>query len=82
MYSGPPDGIWLGGHVKCPNDECDEIDHGYIKNGLIGFTITLAQPDGQRTRTFLVGKMTGDKIVGTFVDDSGVRGDWTAIREQ
>jgi hypothetical protein len=40
------------------------------------------QPDGKRTRAFWAGKMTGDKIVGTFVDDSGVRGEWTAIRER
>jgi hypothetical protein len=32
-------------------------------------------------KTFLIGKMTGDKIVGTFVDDAGIRGEWTAVRE-
>jgi hypothetical protein len=81
-YTGPPDGVWLGGRTRCPKDECDEIDHGYIKNGLIGFTIELTHPDGQRTTTFLVGKITGDKIVGSFVDDSGVRGEWKAMREK
>jgi hypothetical protein len=26
--------------------------------------------------------MTGDKIVGTFVDDSGVKGEWVAVRNR
>jgi hypothetical protein len=79
-YSGPPDEVWLGGRTKCPKEECDDIDRGFIENEMIGFTIKLTHPDGQRTKTFLVGKMTGNKIVGTFVDDSGVRGEWTAVR--
>ena len=82
LYYTGPDGEWLGGRTKCSKVECDEIDHGYIKDGLVGFTITLAQPDGQRTRTFLVGRVTGNTIVGTFVDDSGVKGEWTAVRER
>jgi Gram-negative bacterial TonB protein C-terminal len=82
LYYTGQQGEWLDGRVKCGKDDCDELDQGYIKDGLIGFTITLTQPDGKRTRAFWAGKMTGDKIVGTFVDDSGVRGEWTAIRER
>jgi hypothetical protein len=82
LYYTGPDAEWLEGRTKCPKDECDEIDHGYIKDGLIGFTIKLAQPDGKRTTTFLVGRMTGDKIVSTFVDDSGVKGEWVAVRNR
>jgi len=81
LYSTGQDGEWLEGRIKCGKDDCDELDQGYIKDGLIGFTITLTQPDGQRTRAFWAGSMTRDRIVGTFVDDLGVRGEWTAIRE-
>jgi hypothetical protein len=81
LYFTGQDGEWLEGRIKCGKDDCDELDQGYIKDGLIGFTITLTQPDGQRTRAFWAGRMTRDKIVGTFVDDLGVRGEWEAIRE-
>jgi hypothetical protein len=39
----------------------------------------LRQSDEQHLRTFLTGKMTDHKIVGTFVDDAGTRGEWTAV---
>ena len=81
LYFTGQDGEWLEGRIKCGKDDCDELDQGYIKDGLIGFTITLTQPDGQRARAFWAGRMTRDKIVGTFVDDLGVRGEWEAIRE-
>jgi hypothetical protein len=81
LYSTGQEGEWLEGRIKCGKDDCDELDPGYIKDGLIGFTITLTQPDGKRTRAFWAGKMNEDKIVGTFVDDLGVRGEWTANRE-
>lgn len=42
---------------------------------------TLSQPDGQRVKSFLVGRIAGDRIVGTFVDDAGTTGGWTALRE-
>jgi hypothetical protein len=51
-----------------------------LKEVLLGFTIKLSQPDGAHVKTFLIGKMTRDKIVGTFVDDAGFRGEWTAVR--
>lgn len=43
-------------------------------------TITLTQPDGKHVKTFLIGKMNGNHIVGTFVDDTGTKGEWSAIR--
>jgi hypothetical protein len=42
LYYTGSDREWLGGRTKCSKVECDEIDHGYIKDGLIGFTIRLA----------------------------------------
>ena len=79
LYYTGQDGEWLEGRIKCGKDDCEELDQGYIKDGLIGFTITLTQPDGKRTRAFSAGKMTEDKIVGTFVDDLRVRGEGRPI---
>jgi TonB family protein len=75
-----PNGEWLEGDALGPKGEKEEIDFGYIEGNLLGFTIKLSQPDGQHVKTFFIGKMTKDKIVGTFVDDAGIRGEWTATR--
>jgi TonB family protein len=79
-YSGP-DGDWLDGNALGPNGESEEIDFGHKEGNFLAFTITLSQPDGQHVKSFLIGKLTGDKIVGTFMDDVGIKGEWTAIRE-
>jgi hypothetical protein len=44
------------------------------------FTRKLAEPGRKRLETYLVGKMSGDKIARTLVDESGVHGTWTAAR--
>ena len=78
-YSGP-NGDWLNGNALGPKGESEEIDFGHYEGNFLVFTITLSQPDGQRMKAFFIGKITGDKIVGTFVDDAGIRGEWTAFR--
>jgi hypothetical protein len=78
-YSGP-DGEWLNGNALNSKGENDEIDFGHKEGDLLGFTISLSHPDGQHIKTFFVGKMMRDKIVGTFVDDAGSTGQWTAVR--
>jgi TonB family protein len=77
-YSGPK-GEWLDGNAIGSKGESEEIDFGHKEGNFLAFTITLSQPDGQHVKTFLIGKMTGDKIVGSFVDDAGIRGEWTAV---
>jgi hypothetical protein len=72
-------GEWLEGDASGPKGEREEIDFGYIEGNLLGFTIKLNHPEGQHGKTFFIGKMTKDKIVGTFVDDAGIRGEWTAV---
>lgn len=78
-YSGP-DGDWLNGNAVGPIGESEEIDFGHKEGNFLAFTISLSQPDGQHVKTFFIGRMAGDKIVGTFVDDAGIRGEWTAVR--
>ncbi|HKW33333.1 MAG TPA: energy transducer TonB [Candidatus Acidoferrum sp.] len=78
-YSGP-NGDWLSCNVVGQKDESEEIDFGHKEGDFLAFTLTLTQPDGKRVKTFFIGKMMGDKIVGTSVDHAGVKGEWTAIR--
>lgn len=78
-FSGP-NGEWLrvdvGGGEE-DNDDYGSIDHA---SGMVTFTKKLKQPDGQDVTTVLVGKMKVKNIVGSFVDDTGVRGEWEAVR--
>ncbi len=78
-YSGP-NGDWLDGNAIGPKGENEELDFGHREGNFLAFTITLSEPDGKHLKTFFVGKMTGDKIVGTFLDDAGIRGEWAAVR--
>jgi hypothetical protein len=84
LESGP-NGEWLS--VKVPEtagdkgEEHPQDDEFSRKDGdFLILSMKLAEPDGKRLETYLTGKMTGDKIIGTFVDESGVRGTWTATR--
>ena len=78
-YSGPH-GDWLAGSALGPEGEKEELNFGHREGDFLAFAITLAYPDGQSRKTFFVGKMIGSKIVGTFVDDTGIRGEWSAVR--
>jgi Gram-negative bacterial TonB protein C-terminal len=74
------DGEWLDGEAVDPSGKSEESDFGHKDGDMLGFTIKLTQPNGQEVKTFLIGKMTANKIVGTFVDETGERGEWNAVR--
>lgn len=78
-YSGP-EGDWLAANFIGPDAESEEIDYGHREGNFLAFTKRLSQPDGKHVKTFFIGKMSGDKIVGTSVDEAGIRGEWTAVR--
>jgi TonB family protein len=78
-YTGA-DGDWLNARTLNSKGETEESDFGHKEGDFLAFTITLSQPDGQHVKTFFVGKMTGNKIVGTFLDAGGTSGKWTAVR--
>ena len=80
LYYSGPNGDWLGGRAIGPKGEKEEIDFGHRERDFLAFTLKLRQSDGQRVKAFLVGRIKGTKIVGTFVDDAGITGDWTAVR--
>ena len=81
-YSGP-DAYWLVVNPRdsaAEDEDSDASQPGSRDGDFLIFSIKLAEPDGKRLKTYLIGKMARDKIVGTFVDESGVRGKWTAAR--
>jgi hypothetical protein len=81
-YSGPNDDEWVDGQILGPNGKSEEIDYGHIKDGLFGFTVNLRQHNGSRVSTFFAGKINKNKITGTFVDNAGMTGEWTAVRQR
>lgn len=78
-YTGA-DGDWLNARTLSSKGEREESDFGHREGDFLAFIVTLSQPDGQHVKTFFVGKMTGSKIVGTFLDANGTSGKWTAVR--
>jgi hypothetical protein len=64
--------------------QIEEIDDGYFDEdrNMFGFTLMLSQPKGEPLNTFFIGKLSGDKITGTFVNDVGTTGEWTAVLEK
>jgi hypothetical protein len=58
----------------------EDVDYGHKEGDFVAFTAKVEWRDGKRTTTFFVGKINGDRITGTFVDDAGVRGKWDGVR--
>ena len=58
----------------------EQLESGYRQGDFLMFMIKLQQTDRKRVKTFFVGKMMKDNIVGTWVDDAGVAGSWTATQ--
>jgi len=79
LYCSGPNTEWLKGDASGPNRERQEIDFGHKEGTFLAFTVKLTEPDGKQIKTFFVGKMTRVKIVGTFVDDAGITGEWAAV---
>jgi len=79
-YSGPK-GEWLSADLKMDNVQTVEsANGGYYEGSFLTFEMKLKPPDGRRVKIFFLGKILKDKIVGTLVDDTGVPGEWTALR--
>ncbi len=48
---------------------------------MLGFDMTIQGLNGKPLRVSLIGKKTGNKISGVFLDYSGTAGTWTAARQ-
>jgi hypothetical protein len=78
LCSGPNED-WLEGSVLAEGEPVD-FDFGHKKGDFLAFTVVLVPSGGTKRTTFFVGWMKGKEITGTFVDDIGTKGKWTAIR--
>jgi hypothetical protein len=82
LYYSGPDGEWLRGKVTDPQGETEEIDYGHQEGSLLGFTVKLWYLHERPVKVFLVGRVIGSKMRGTFIDDTGTTGEWTAVRQK
>ena len=78
-YSGPNED-WLKGSVSDEKSEPIDIDFGHKEGDFLAFTVIFAPSGWTKRTTFFVGRMKGREIIGTFLDDAGTTGHWTAIR--
>jgi len=80
LFNSGPHEDWLKGNVLGPDGGSEEFDFGHKEGDFVAFTVKLRQRNGNQRLTFFVGKLKGNRIVGTFVDDTGLTGRWTAVR--
>jgi hypothetical protein len=84
ILTSGPEGRWLEGDMTSGQGQKEGIDYGHFDEdrNMFAFTVMLSQPKAKRLHTFFIGKINGDKMTGTFVDDEGMTGQWTAVREK
>jgi hypothetical protein len=71
----------LGGYVIGPGSKKQELRDPHQDGDMLGFDMTIQGPDGKPLRVSVLGKKTGNKIAGVFLDYSGTSGTWTAVRQ-
>jgi hypothetical protein len=74
------DGYVIGNEVGRTGKK-EEIRQAHLDGNMLGFDATLKGPSGSPLRVSLLGKKTGSKITGVFLDYSGTPGTWTAVRQ-
>jgi len=72
-------GPWLRGYTLGNQNQERELGEPHVENDMLGFDALLDDSFGQRLRFSLVGKKSGDKIQGIFLDAWGKSGTWTAV---
>lgn len=80
LYATGPDSAWLRGTLIDEKGRTEDIDSGDLKDDFMGFIAIVVRPDGKRVKVLFAGKRTKDKITGTYVDENGGTGGWTAQR--
>lgn len=84
IQNSGPEGHWLKGDVTDQRGQKAEIDDGQFdeNRNMFWFTVMVSPLKGKPLNTSFIGKISGNKITGTFVDDTGTTGTWTAILEK
>jgi outer membrane biosynthesis protein TonB len=75
-----PYGSQVDGYATGTQGQERELRNRHISGEMLGFDATLDDKYGQRLKFSLIGKMTGDRIKGVFLNYWGVGGEWTADR--
>jgi outer membrane biosynthesis protein TonB len=71
-------GPWLRGYTLGRRNQQRELGDPRVDGDMVGFDVSLDDSFGQRLVFSLVGKKSGDKIQGIFLDPWGKSGTWTA----
>jgi outer membrane biosynthesis protein TonB len=70
----------IDGYVTGPQGRERPIRNSHIRGNMLGFDAELEDKYGQRLKFSMIGRMTGDKINGVFLNYWGAGGTWTATR--
>jgi hypothetical protein len=71
-------GPWLRGYTLGSRNHERDLGDPRVDGDMLGFEVLLDDSFGQRLAFSLVGKKSGDKIQGVFLDPWGRSGTWTA----
>jgi TonB family protein len=80
IYQGV-EGASPDGYVIGPGSKKRELRDPHQDGDMLGFDMTVQGLNGKPLRVSLIGKKTGNKISGVFLDYSGTAGTWTAARQ-
>jgi len=72
-------GPWLRGYTLGSGDQKRVLGNPRVDGDMLGFDVLLDDSFGQRLAFSLVGKKSGNKIQGIFLDAWGKSGRWTAV---
>lgn len=74
----------LDGYITDVRGQKEKIDSAYydFQRKMLGFVVALTYSESERLSTSLIGKIKGNKLAGTFVDEGGVTGHWTATMQK
>jgi outer membrane biosynthesis protein TonB len=76
-----PDGYVTNEAPGSAGKKREVIRQGHQDEDMIGFDATVNGPDGKPLKVSVLGKKTGNKITGVFLDYSGMPGTWKAVRQ-
>lgn len=72
-------GPWLRGYTLGWRGQERELANARVDGDMLGFDTDLDDSHGQRLRFSLIGKKTGERLVGIFLDAWGGSGTWSAM---
>jgi TonB family protein len=71
----------IAGAVK-NSENGDEVISGDRRGDLLGFIVKIKHGNRSPRQFFRIGNLSGNRIRGTFIDETGSTGTWSAVREE